>query len=283
MIGLWALCAIASMGVCAQNSPGRRVGQSGNCRVALAGNPAYPSSLAAPSRARQCERHGQSAALPSEVQAGLLALVAVLSALLAWRVLALQRRNQALEGELAETSQALAQRSSELEAATHQLAALTDLDGLTGVANQRKLESALETALRDALAMEAHLALLLIDVDQFKQYNDAHGHLLGDERLRAIAERLSGWVGPGELLARTGGEEFAMLMPGSSIDVARERAEAIRRDAHQIGRDGEHSTLSIGIAELRLSKVTHSAQLLQHAHLALHRAKHAGRDRVEAY
>jgi diguanylate cyclase (GGDEF)-like protein len=125
--------------------------------------------------------------------------------------------------------------------------------------------------------------LLLIDVDQFKHFNHTYGHLVGDERLRAISERLSGWVGPGELLARYGGEEFVMLMPGSSVDVARERAEAIRRDAHQVGRDGERSTVSIGVAELRLTKAQSTAQLFEYADLALYRAKHAGRDRVEIY
>jgi diguanylate cyclase (GGDEF)-like protein len=220
---------------------------------------------------------------PPGVAALVLALIGVLSGLVTWRSLALRRRNRELEAQVAERTDALEQRSIELEAANHRLAALADLDGLTGVANRRKLQFELEGAFKDARAMEAHLSLLLIDVDQFKHFNDTYGHLVGDERLRAISERLSGWVGPGELLARYGGEEFVMLMPGSSVDVARERAEAIRRDAHQVGRDGERSTVSIGVAELRLTKAQSTAQLFEYADLALYRAKHAGRDRVEIY
>lgn len=213
----------------------------------------------------------------------LLTLVGMLALLVAWRSHALRRRNAELEVLVAERTEALGQRSIELELANRRLSELADLDGLTGVANRRKLEFELEGAFRLAQQSSGHLALLLIDVDHFKQFNDTYGHLVGDERLKAISERLAGWVGPDELLARYGGEEFVLLMPGSSIEIARERAEAIRRDARHVGRDGERSTISIGISELRTHKTVNPTQLFEYADLALYRAKNSGRDRVEVY
>lgn len=210
-------------------------------------------------------------------------LVIVFMLLLRWRSRTLERRNEELEAQVSERTEALAQRTNELELANRRLSELADVDGLTGVANRRKLEFEMDGAWAASRAADAHLALLLIDVDHFKQFNDTYGHLVGDERLRAIAERLSGWVGPGELLARYGGEEFVLLMPGSSVDVARERAEAIRRDARHVGRDGERSSVSIGVAERLKHKPGDTAQLFEFADLALYRAKNAGRDRVEVY
>jgi diguanylate cyclase (GGDEF)-like protein len=175
------------------------------------------------------------------------ALVALLAALVRWRSAALERRTRELEQTVAERTEALAQRSRELERANLRLSQLADLDGLTGVANRRKLEAELARAWELAQAGDAPLALLLIDVDHFKRFNDAYGHLLGDERLRAISARLARFAGPGELLARFGGEEFVLLLPGASLEAASERAEAIRRDAAEI-RPGEAdaTTVSIG-------------------------------------
>ena len=166
---------------------------------------------------------------------------------------------------------------------TEELRRLNNLDGLTQISNRRAFDEVLVLEWRRALRNQSPLSLLMVDIDHFKQFNDTYGHLVGDERLRAIAERLSGWVGPGELLARYGGEEFVLLMPGSSVDVARERAEAIRRDARHVGRDGEHSSVSIGVAERLKHKPGDTAQLFEFADLALYRAKNAGRDRVEVY
>jgi diguanylate cyclase (GGDEF)-like protein len=215
--------------------------------------------------------------------AAIVAVILVFILLLRWRSQRLERRNQELEKLVSERTEALNQRSLQLEQANKRLSELADLDGLTGVANRRKLEFELDDAWAIASAADAHLSLLLIDVDHFKQFNDTFGHALGDERLKAIAERLAGWVGPGEVLARYGGEEFVLLMPGSSINVALERADAIRRDARQAGPDGARSSISIGIAERIRHKPIDQAQLFEYADLALYRAKNAGRDRVEVY
>ena len=215
--------------------------------------------------------------------AGLAWLIVLFLLLLRWRSRTLERRNHELESLVSERTEALALRSHELELANKRLSELADLDGLTGVANRRKLEFEIDNAWTAARAADAHLALLLIDVDHFKQFNDTYGHAVGDERLKAIAERLAGWVGPGELLARYGGEEFVLLMPGSSVDVAIERADAIRRDARHAGQEGARSSISIGIAERLKHKPLDPAQLFEFADLALYRAKNAGRDRIEVY
>lgn len=212
------------------------------------------------------------------------ALVALLAALVRWRSAALERHTRELEQIVAERTLALAQRSHELEQANLRLSQLADLDGLTGVGNRRKLETELARAWELAQAGDAPLALLLIDVDHFKRFNDAYGHLLGDERLRAISARLARFAGAGELLARFGGEEFVLLLPGASLEAACERAEAIRRDAAEI-RPGEAdaTTVSIGVAERRANSAGTAERLIEFADLALYRAKHRGRDRVEAY
>ena len=215
--------------------------------------------------------------------AGALGLIVLFVGLLRWRSYRLERRNQELEKLVSERTNTLAQRSAQLEQANKRLSELADRDGLTGVANRRKLEHELEDAWSAARASDGHLSMLLIDVDHFKQFNDTYGHALGDERLKSIAERLSGWVGPGEFLARYGGEEFVLLMPGSSIDVALERADAIRRDARHAGQDGTRSSISIGIAERLKHQPVDQGQLFEYADLALYRAKNAGRDRVEVY
>lgn len=212
------------------------------------------------------------------------AFIALLAALVRWRSAALERRTRELEQIVSERTEALAQRGQELEQANQRLSQLADLDGLTGVANRRKLENELGRAWEQAQAADAALSLLLIDVDHFKRFNDSYGHLLGDERLRAISARLARFAGPGELLARFGGEEFVLLLPGASLESAGERAEAIRRDAAEI-RPGEAdaTTLSIGVAERRANRADTAEQLIEFADLALYRAKHRGRDRVEAY
>lgn len=216
----------------------------------------------------------------------LLALVgiAVVSTLIyVWRAGALRRRNLELEAMVDERTRSLAQRTADLEIANQRLIALADMDGLTGVANRRKLEAELDRSWREAIESRAPLSLLMIDVDHFKRYNDTHGHLLGDERLQAIAERLKGWVAPGDTLARFGGEEFVLVMPGATLAIATERAQAIRRDTRAVDRLGDNSTVSIGVAERTASHAETPEQLFEFADLALYRAKNAGRDRIEVY
>jgi diguanylate cyclase (GGDEF)-like protein len=173
----------------------------------------------------------------------------------------------------------IAERTSELEAANRKLGELATEDSLTGVANRRALEQALLREWDRCRELGQPLSVIMVDVDHFKQFNDVHGHLAGDEQLIRVARTLSDHVRPvRELLARFGGEEFALVLPGASLDQAMLRAEAIR----QAFDDGTQpaSTISAGVASMVPNLTQRPDDLLRAADMALYAAKRAGRNRV---
>jgi len=130
------------------------------------------------------------------------------------------------------------------------------------------------------------LALFLADLDHFKRINDINGHMVGDEVLFAVATVLTQQIRPTDLLARFGGEEFAIILPETSSNEAKQIAERIRLaiESTRLGFDNGniqeiHVTLSIGITNLMLGDDIN--QLLSRADLALYQAKENGRNRVE--
>ncbi|HMV29528.1 MAG TPA: diguanylate cyclase [Anaerolineales bacterium] len=162
-------------------------------------------------------------------------------------------------------------------------------DGLTSLANRRHFDARLtqewDAALRDARPV----ALLLVDVDRFKKYNDANGHLKGDECLRQIAEVLMP-VGRRQydLAARYGGEEFALILPGSTAKNAAKRAETLRKKMLALkiphrGSPDKYVTVSIGVAALTPTPSTQPADLVARADQALYDAKKQGRNRVVVF
>ena len=173
----------------------------------------------------------------------------------------------------------IGERTHELEEVNRKLAELATEDALTGVANRRALENGLQREWYRCLDQRRPLSVLMIDVDHFKRYNDAHGHLEGDVLLRTIAQQLSALHDPKrELLARYGGEEFALLLPGVHQDEAMRRGEKIRIAMQEhIG----ETTISIGVAGFVPTMQGDSMNLLRRADAALYRAKRAGRNRVE--
>ena len=173
----------------------------------------------------------------------------------------------------------IGERTHELEEVNRQLAELATEDALTGVANRRALEQGLQREWVRCQDQLRPLSVLMIDVDHFKHYNDTHGHLEGDVMLREIAQNLHALHDPErELLARFGGEEFALLLPGVSQADALRRAEEIRL-AMQTRIVG--TTISIGVAGFVPTRQGDSADLLGRTDAALYRAKRAGRNRVE--
>ena len=173
----------------------------------------------------------------------------------------------------------IAERTHELEEVNRKLAELATEDALTGVANRRALEQGLQREWLRCLDQRRPLSVLMIDVDHFKRYNDAHGHLEGDVLLRTIAQRLQTGHDPRrELLARYGGEEFALLLPGVHLEEATRRGEAIRQT---MAGAGDGVTVSIGAAGFVPSVQAEPNSLLRRADAALYRAKRAGRNRVE--
>ena len=180
----------------------------------------------------------------------------------------------------------VAQRTWELEESNRKLEALSATDGLTGLANRRRFDQVLDSEWQRAMRSSQPLALLLLDVDQFKAYNDIYGHLVGDDGLRALAGVLQNSARRGgDLAARYGGEEFAIIAPGSDGEKALLLAEGICQSISTLNIPHSGSahgvlTASIGVAVI----VPHSAMtqenLLQQADQALYEAKHGGRNRV---
>ncbi|MEE1949282.1 diguanylate cyclase [Pseudomonas alcaligenes] len=167
------------------------------------------------------------------------------------------------------------------------LRSMAMLDGLTGVANRRKLEARLEAAWSQACRDNGPLSLIMIDVDYFKKYNDHYGHQRGDQCLRRLAMALAATLNrPYDLLARYGGEEFACLLPDTDLAGAERVAQkmlaavAELRIEHLASDVGPQVSLSLGVATVLASARLTPQELLRRADEQLYLAKAGGRARV---
>jgi diguanylate cyclase (GGDEF)-like protein len=160
---------------------------------------------------------------------------------------------------------------------------LMTVDGLTEVFNRRYFDEALERELNRALRYQRNLSLILFDIDHFKRVNDTFGHLAGDHLLRHIATTIKPRLRRDDVFARTGGEEFAVLLPEVAIDGARITAEKIRRmvETSQLAYEQQimRCTISLGVAGLGGSEAAPD-DLYKTADAAMYQAKQAGRNRV---
>jgi diguanylate cyclase (GGDEF)-like protein len=168
-----------------------------------------------------------------------------------------------------------------------QLRQLSTVDGLTGVANRRAFDIALNREWARARRSGEPIALLMCDIDDFKQFNDSYGHLAGDACLHDVAaELLRHTRRAGDLVARYGGEEFAVLLPNCSSADARTLGESIVVTVaalaipHASSRVAPHVTLSVG-AGLMAPHDRAPQDLIRTADAALYRAKRSGRNRLE--
>ncbi len=190
--------------------------------------------------------------------------------------------------DLVRREQQLTELNQKLDALNLQLEVMSETDGLTGIANRRHFDRRLAEEWSRLARHGVPLALMLVDVDHFKLYNDRHGHQAGDRCLGDIARLLVACARrPADLVARYGGEEFTLLLPHTDLAGARVQAErcraAIEREAIPHGRSpvAPHITLSIGVAAVSAGAPREEATLLRAADQALYRAKQGGRNRVE--
>lgn len=175
---------------------------------------------------------------------------------------------------------------AQLETANARLEHLANADGLTQVANRRCFDSTLIKEWRRATREQQPLALIMLDIDYFKGFNDTYGHQAGDACLRAVAQAVQAALRrPGDLAARYGGEEFAVILPNTHPDGAITMAQAIQAHlraltiAHAPSPVSDYVTLSLGIAVAIPKPHQSPEQLLQQADQALYTAKETGRDR----
>jgi len=153
-------------------------------------------------------------------------------------------------------------------------------DVLTGLFNRLKLGSLLDAEITRAHRYATPLAVILLDIDHFKQINDTRGHQVGDDVLRELAQRLGSSLRTCDAVARWGGEEFLIMLPNSPLEAGRECAEKLRAAIADVPFAAiPQVTASFGVAELQ--KGDQRETLINRADQALYRAKDNGRDRVE--
>ncbi len=192
----------------------------------------------------------------------------------------LRRVAHALDKQLRERDwyeQQLAQYSESLETLNADLTEQTRTDALTGLPNRRAFAAALAAQLDREDGAALPLSVAIIDIDHFKTINDLHGHDQGDEVLVALAGLLRAHIAGRGMIARLGGEEFVMLLPGAANEPARLQCEFLRQEIALLPINLP-VTVSIGVAELQAGEAPD--QCLKRADLALYQAKRDGRDRV---
>lgn len=193
--------------------------------------------------------------------------------------------NEQLEQRIRERTQALEQTLQELSSANQRLARLSREDGLTGLYNRQAFNEFLLQAWHQAERYKNPLAVLIMDMDHFKQINDQHGHLAGDTCLRQVAELIKNSLRQSDICARYGGEEFIALLPNTDVTAAELLAERIRLNvqSHPGAWDGQTIALSLSLGVSAITPHSHSmtaTELIDRADRALYQAKAAGRNRV---
>lgn len=179
--------------------------------------------------------------------------------------------------------------NTRLRDANLRLEEISHIDSLTGIANRRRFEEVLDAEWQRMMRLGEPLAVVLVDVDHFKAFNDANGHLAGDACLQRIARALSQCSRhPGDLLARFGGEEFAVIMPQADRSTAQDLAESMRACIEGLDLSVQPAgalvsiTVSAGVGSMTPTVDALPTDLVRRADTALYEAKRKGRNRVES-
>lgn len=201
----------------------------------------------------------------------------------------LGQRQQQLERLASGLERQVAERTEDLASANQRLAQLAITDPLTGLFNRRHFDEQLTTAAQRSTESQGEVALLLVDIDHFKKINDRHGHPAGDEVLRQVSALLSQALRPSDLLARIGGEEFAVIALDTPMEDAERLGERLLQQVRHasplsVGRLRIPLSVSLGLAHMPRGAGTDPAvlgqRLLSRADTALYDAKRGGRDRM---
>jgi len=170
-----------------------------------------------------------------------------------------------------------------------QLLDLSQVDGLTGVANRRYFDQVWQREYKAAKLTNCPLSLIFIDLDFYKSYNDTYGHLQGDKCLKLVAAALKQTVRQGDLVARYGGEEFAIILPNLSSAEALKLAERLRQKVEELSLEHAKSevsnyvSISVGVASTDLGQECDPNSLIVRADQALYWAKNSGRNQVKIF
>lgn len=225
---------------------------------------------------------------------------AAVAAIVAWRTARFRRQADLLKEKIAERTEelrstvdqlrdaqsSLVEKNEELENANVRLEHLSLVDDLTGVFNRRYFQRALTDEWNRARRRGHPLALVLLDLDHFKELNDRHGHPAGDECLREVGSFLGRTIRrAGDVVARYGGEEFAILLPTADAAQATRVAEMLRTGIEMLGMpydtgDGRHMTTSCGVAVMTPGEDLSMDALVDEADRAMYVAKNSGRNCV---
>ncbi|MFO7818868.1 MAG: GGDEF domain-containing protein [Halanaerobacter sp.] len=196
----------------------------------------------------------------------------------------LKRTQKKLEAEIVERKKA----EEKLKAVNQKLKDMSFLDGLTEIPNRRRFDEVLKKEKNRVLRQEGYLAVLMLDIDFFKEFNDTYGHLAGDDCLKKIAALLSNNLNrASDFVARYGGEEFVVILPHTKEDEAAKIAEKLRikieeeKIEHKSSNISDYVTVSIGAAAITVDNRQSAAEFVDAADKVLYRAKNKGRNQVQ--